>query len=450
MADQGLTLAVQAPQIVDLMEAETGRFVNALDIIGSDRDALLRQYKSIRIAHALGRDTYLCAACSVPVYMVSAPDREHFFFRHYSEDGNCPWITRGQLSEDQINALRYQGQRESARHIRIKEFVAESLRGDLFFSEPVIEGAWKGKSGKEYRRPDVRARYRNNLDIAFEVQLSTTFARVMAEREVFYKTEGGLLLWIFGEFDLNDTRLMMEVIFANNNRNAFVVNEATRDASVRDGVLTFECVWAEPAISNGSIVWTPKRRLARFDELTIDMARQRAYLVDTDQLESAFRRLLEGPTLAEQFTRLWLDFDGVDPTSQTTPHQMQARWQNLANSFRAGGVSLPWRGDTKFRTLVRALLMARTGMIVGWGYRDMWPAAHLMFDANKELLWIFLEAMRRNGRLATIEAQDKSGSWAKKMVAYRNGVADGNPAYAPDHQFDAFIAAAFPNLADYV
>src|SRR5690606_25959473 len=108
------------------------------------------------------------------------------------------------------------------------------------------------------------ATFQDQVKVAFEVQLSTTFGRVMAEREVFYKSEGGLLLWVFGQFDLDHARLMMEVIFVNNNRNAFVVNEATWEASRAQGALVLECHWAQPSRFENRIVWTRQRKLVRF------------------------------------------------------------------------------------------------------------------------------------------------------------------------------------------
>ena len=441
------SLSAASPKIIDLIDADSGRQFSAMEAIGADRDRALRLYKQLHLARKTGENAFLCALCSIPVYMVSAPDGEHFFFRHYQEDGSCPSITRGQLSEAQINALRYQGQRESKRHIRIKELVAESIRQDPFFTEPVVEGTWKGKEGKEFRRPDVRATFgAKSLEIAFEVQLSTTFARVMAEREVFYKSQGALLLWVFGEFHLESARLMMEVIFANNNRNAFVVDERTLEASMRDGILTLECIWDQPSIHDGGIIWTPQRRLARFDELTIDTENQRVFLVDTDRLETELREALAGPPLGSEFVSYWLDFEGFTNYRFETAAELYAGWDNLVRRFEARGIELPSRSDTKFRTVVRALLMARLGQVVGWEFKELWDAAHHMHASSKELLWIFLRAMEHHGRLPAIEARDKKRSWAKKMQAYREGTANGDPEFVPDNQFDRIIAIVFPEL----
>jgi hypothetical protein len=59
---------------------------------------------------------------------------------------------------------------------------------------------WKGAISGEWRKPDVRATY-NDVNIAFEIQLSTTYLDVIVGRRQFYLEQGGLLFWIFALFD---------------------------------------------------------------------------------------------------------------------------------------------------------------------------------------------------------------------------------------------------------
>lgn len=444
------SLLVLSPEIIHLIDDQTGLPIDAAEAVGSDRDQVMVLYKTLHLSRKTGENKLLCALCGVPVYLCSAPDRQHFYFKHFHEDGNCPAETRGKLTEAQISALRYHGQRESQRHIRIKNLVAESLRADPAFSEPVIEGTWKGKDGKEFRRPDVRSCFEDRLKVAFEVQLSTTFGRVMAEREVFYKSEGGLLLWIFGEFDLDHARLMMEVIFANNNRNAFVVNEATREASIAAGVLMLECHWAQPARVKDQIIWTQQRKIVRFDELIVDLERQRVFHVDTDALERDMRQEIAGPPLSEVFQEFWLDYECFDGREGPDETETANRWNALRQRFTKEGVRLPFRHDEAFVGLLRSLLLAKLGKAVGWRYKSLFPAAHHVHDAQKQALWIFMQALHHYGRLTEIEQQDGKGRWAEKIAKWERGVANNDPVFREDHRFDAFVRLAFPELAPYV
>lgn len=70
----------------------------------------------------------------------------------------------------------------------MKEFIEESIKCDARFAAPLVEKRGKVPTGR--RRPDVQAQF-GQQRIAFEVQLSTTFIRVIAERREFYLREGG-------------------------------------------------------------------------------------------------------------------------------------------------------------------------------------------------------------------------------------------------------------------
>lgn len=444
------SLLVQSPEITHLIEDKTGRSLDAVDAVGNDRDQVMVLYKTLHLSRKTGDNRLLCALCGVPVYLCSAPDRQHFYFKHFQENGSCPAVTRGGLSEAQISALRYHGQRESKRHIRIKSLVADSLQADPAFSLPVVEGTWKGRESKGFRRPDVRSRFRDGVDVAFEVQLSTTFGRVMAEREVFYKLEGGLLLWIFGEFELDHARLMMEVIFANNNRNAFVVNEATRDASLEAKALVLECHWTQPARVKDRIIWTQQRKLVRFEELTIDVGRQRVFYIDTDALERGLREEIEGPPLAQAFQEFWLIYEGFDGRERPEVATLSLQWNALQQRFAEQGVRLPSRHEDSFIGLMRSVLLAKLGKAVGWRYQSLWPAAHHVHDAEKGGLWLFMAALRHYGRLAELESQDSKGRWAEKVAKWSCWVASGDAAFVEEHRYDGVLRLAFPELASYV
>lgn len=440
------SLLVASPQILQLIEDETGRQRSAMELLGEDRTEALRLYKRLHVSRKTGADQILCELCGVAVYLVSAPDKKHFFFRHFHEDGSCPSVTRSGFTEAQINAIRYQGQRESRRHIRLKTLLDESLQADPVFSKPVIEGSWRGKERKELRRPDVRSRFQGSLDIAFEVQLSTTFGRVMAEREVFYKSEGGLLLWIFGEFTVAHARLMMEVIFASNNRNAFIVNEATRDASLKACALVLECCWSHPTLYEDQVVWTQHRKLVRFDELTLQQERQRAFYVDTDTLEAEILAEIHGAPLAQRFEDFWLAYEAFDGRERPDLAEISEQWAGLRKRFARNGVDLPSRHDDDFKGVLRAIYLAKFGCGVGWGYKELSPGAHHVHDAEKKFLWIFLPALRRFGRLEEIEGLDRWGKWALKMSLWEDGRKSADPAFEEEHRFDAVLRLIFPEV----
>ena len=239
---QAKSLVVDDPEIDEVRDLSTGELISARDAVGEDYEKALQFRMALMQGNRAGRPPYACPLCSVPVHLVSMTQERRFYFRHETEDGRCPAKTKGNLSEERILAMKYDGARESAAHIRMKEIIAESIRRDPDFSEPEIEPIWKGAEANGRRRPDVRAVWRDTLPVAFEVQLSTTFLRVIAERREFYLREGGLLLWVFKRFDMGNARLTQDDIFYNNNRNAFIASEDTLKAVNGDLKLTQFCL----------------------------------------------------------------------------------------------------------------------------------------------------------------------------------------------------------------
>ncbi|UXS53038.1 hypothetical protein FY148_10430 [Agrobacterium tumefaciens] len=103
---------VQNPEITEVLDLASGEVFNAVQWISSRRyDHLIADRVSIR-EHLSSSPHFSCALCPSPVYLVSSPEKR-FFFRHKSEDGSCPAKTRSALSREQIQALKYDGQRES-------------------------------------------------------------------------------------------------------------------------------------------------------------------------------------------------------------------------------------------------------------------------------------------------------------------------------------------------
>lgn len=430
--------------IIHLLDDETGIPLKAMEVLRINTTEVLRLKHRLQRSRITGQGRYLCELCGVPVYLAARPDGQTFVFKHFHEDGSCPHVTKGKMTEAQINVCRYDGQRESVRHKRIKTLVADSIECDPRFTKPVVEGTWKGREG-ERRRPDVRSRFNDAVDIAFEIQLSTTFDSVMVQREEFYRKESGLLLWIFGEFDPEHARLMMKMSFAVNNRNAFVVNEETLAASREAGALILLCHYDEPSLEPRGIVFTHKMKMVSFDQLTLDQGGQRAYLVDTDGIEANLKRQLEGPSLAVQLEEFWLMREQFQNRARPAIQIMDAQWSSLRGLFRKKDVNLPesW-SDPPMVCLLRAVYSAKLGESVGWEFPFFWNTAHHVMSIYPQFAWIFHVALQFHGRLHALEAQDKHGKWKKKVEDWRAKYPDEN------HDFDPLILEAFPDLAAQV
>ena len=110
------SLAVEDPAVPKLLESSTGEERMAAEIIGSDRSQLMQLRMAVKTSIKEGEPLYLCAECFTPVYLVQRAKMKRFFFRHQLEDGRCSATTRGELSQQQITAIKYNGVKESHLH----------------------------------------------------------------------------------------------------------------------------------------------------------------------------------------------------------------------------------------------------------------------------------------------------------------------------------------------
>lgn len=440
MAESELSLAVQDPEIAEVQNTETGDLIPAHEAIGSDYAKAMSLRMALRQSIAEGSPLYACPLCGVPVYLVSRKEERRFFFRHDLEDGRCRARTRGEMSEQEINARKYNGAKESQAHIRMKEIIAESLRCDPRFSEVKVEAVLKAQDRSAWRRPDVQAIY-EGIPVAFEIQLSTTFLRVIAERRAFYQREGGLLVWIFKTFGADRARLTQEDIFYSNNRNLFLASEETLKASREAGGLVLDCHWTEPFIENGKIETRWGGRLAGFGEMAIDRERQRVFLYDYDQEAEALLVQTEDGRLRAEFEVFWLSRKTGDPYDEDA-------WERLRSLFRKRGISLPSepnRGGGPGH-LLNALYSAREGQVVGWRFRKLIEVAHLVAGGHPDLLRAFRRALAGYGRAEQIRREDREGKWRKKAEEYKPMLAANSPEYEPDSRFDTLVDFLFPEL----
>lgn len=434
------SLAVATPEIDEILDLDTGQVLSAQEAIGYDYEKALQLRMSLKDGIAAEKPLLACPLCAVPVHMVSLPQERCFYFRHETEDGRCPAKTKGRLSEARILAMKYDGARESAAHIRMKDIIAESLTWDADFSKVEVERTWKGYEKNERRRPDVCALWRGTLPVAFEVQLSTTFLRVIAERRQFYLREGGLLLWVFRKFDMGDARLTQDDIFYNNNRNAFVASEETLNVSRELGAMVLDCVWSEPSIEDGRMLWVQKSGRATFRDLKVEQEKQRIFLFDADGAKERCLAETSDGLLRGNFRDFWLSSNPYD----------DKEWLSLRSRFAERGLTLPrYPGVEKgFRELLDTLYSAREGTPVGWRHADIVKVAQHVFDKYKGHLWAFKLLLAAHERGNLIRKHDETRNWRdKKVKAYTAAWASRDLDFAPDRRFDELILFLFPEIA---
>lgn len=435
-------LAVDNPEVDELLDVATSQYVSHRAVIGDDDERASQLRLQLQTDKVRENPRYLCAQCMTPVYLVCLSETRKYFFRHSLEDGRCSAITRGQLSQQEINARKYNGLKEGWQHQEMKRWVAECLRADLRFSDVVVEGRWTGQFSGAWRKPDVRATF-DGVKVAFEIQLSTTYINVIAERREFYLNEGGLLFWVFAQFPEGPRRLTQDDVYYNNNRNVFIVDKSTREESLRDKQFKLECVWAE-ALPGGEVSGL-QRAVVPFDKLTLEQDKQRAYFYDFDgrravhALEAQEREKVRRTALSNDFESWYVDY-------VTTKVFDDTAWASLRQRFNTEGVVLPEYPGMLPRGLLNVLYSTKHGRVIGWQYTSFIQVAHYVEPGHRDYLQVFRRAIAVYGRAAQLQSEDVSGKWAAKVVEYKPKLRAGDPAYAPDTKHEMLVRLLFPEL----
>lgn len=432
---------VDDPEVAEVLDLDSGEFLRHDQAIGTDYETVIQLRSELQTSIHKESPKYACSLCHAPVYLVSLAEKRRFFFRHTLEDGRCPARTRGTLSQDEIDARRYNGVKESRAHIQMKEWVAESLRADPNFSGVEIEKRWPGSASTEWRKPDVRAEFKGQ-PVVFEIQLSTTYLNVITARRDFYQREGALLLWVFATFHMESRRLIQDDVFFNNNRNAFVASSATRDASLETGSCVLECIWATPQLTG---VPPLQRNQVRFEWLTLEPERQRIYFYDFEGERQALQAKAEAAELAQQASlkerfEAWF-FAYLEGGANLDT------WSELRRDFAAERVVLPEQPFRLPRGLLSALYSAKFGRVVGWAFPVFVQVAHRVEGGYPRHLRCFRHALQVYKRADQIRQEDKSGKWRAKVKVYTPLLDANDSRYEPDKSHDRLIRLLFPEMA---
>lgn len=433
-----MNFTVKNPEIAEVLDMRTGDYYATSALIGREYDEVIQLRMAAQESIAARKPRYRCAICGVPVFLCCLKARRRFFFKHLHDERNCPSITKGALTQGDIDARKYNGAKESDLHKSMKDWIARSLKADPRFHDIQVEETWKGALNGELRRPDVRAFY-GEVPVVFEIQLSTAHLSIIAGRRQFYLSEGGLLLWVFAQFEATSRPLMQDDVFFNNNRNAFIVDATTLVASEQGGVFRLDCIWAEPQLNGG--LAPLQRRQVGFDELTLNMRKQQVYYFDFygQRAEMLHRQDTDPDLLREAFFAFWPDehFDIAE----------EPEWPALAERLQRAGIRVPQYPDG---TLIYCLSAAKRGYGRARGPlrqpQTLNDIAHRLYQSHKPHLRIFLHAIEVYGHGALFKRQDSSGKWAAKARVIDEARRNETPAYLPDQRQYRFIKFLFPEV----
>lgn len=244
-----------------------------------------------KLRPSVSKLSLLCSICYQPVILAGYLDQS-FYFRHVKDSEECPVKTNSHFSQEEINAMKYNGQKEGRKHKENKLLIAKLLDKDDAFSNIRVEKTFRELNStgiaKRWRRPDVAAtNIAENVDVVFELQVSTTFIDVIIEREEFYKNNDVFILWVFLEFE---ARRFTELdIFYANYSNAFVFDPEAANESEKAGKLMLKCFYHHYEVIETdyrvSVEAKEKTCLVSMQDLTYNKESKKLYYFDSKTSE---------------------------------------------------------------------------------------------------------------------------------------------------------------------
>jgi hypothetical protein len=280
--------------IDEVIDVETGEIIKA-EAFFNKTESEISEYRTWLEQSIKGYrpPKFKCVYCNQLLRLAGNPKHRGKIthFAHLYDSDDCEIKTKGNLSKEEIEALKYGNIRESERHIRLKNEIADLLRSTPNVSNVEIEKRVTSDSPYLFwKRPDVYAEY-DGKSIVFELQLSTTFLSVIVERDIFYRFNNTFILWVFNFSDneqyVNFQNLMIKDIYYANKRNAFVFDENAQQLSKETGELHFLCIWFEPLIIDGEYQKNKglrKEKYIKLSDLKLHSTTYKPYYVDADAL----------------------------------------------------------------------------------------------------------------------------------------------------------------------
>lgn len=413
-----------------------------------------------------GSPRYVCPHCKDAMVIRSKAIRERrvrrFYFEHGSRHGRETCGGKKGQSKNAILARKFGQNKEGVLHQAFKQWIRESLDADPEFSGTNLETRWWDVEGVRWRQPDVQSTHRGQR-VAIEVQLSTTFIHVIAERMKFYRENEGRLLWLFKDLDLAEFRLSEDDIFYANNRNAFRVNPATLERSRQEKRFVLECLWLEPQLDGED---QPRHDEVFFDQLTFDSKGgiPRCYWFDYDSKEAEVRA--ERNRLAEE--RKWAPlrqaFEGFYVAmlrGEMDYQERDRRWLVIRRDFGQQGIELPEYPadpDLYYPLMAAYSVKLKQEKPVGTDHPSMIPFGHYLFHDRPHAMWVLRLMLLAHdrahwllGQEAGKEGRNRKGqrkkTFKEKMVDALESLAGGASIYAHAPQWNRLFSVLLPEIA---
>lgn len=275
-----------------VIDIEKDEEINADKFFSQPESVIFKIRTELEKAIYLRRPMYVCKYCGQMVKISGRKTERGMprFFSHLRDSDDCDYKTTTDRTRREINREKFARCNEGERHKFLKAKIAKYLELTNGVTDVRIESTVKGNHPiLRWRRPDVIANYRGH-EVVFELQLSTTFVSVIAERDLFYRLNKKHIIWI-SNFDEQEeyvdlTNMMVKDIYYNNRMNIFIFDLDAQRKSEELGELVLKCNWLTPdgnwKYPNGNTSDKLRGEFIKLSDLTFDDL-YKPYYVDAEQ-----------------------------------------------------------------------------------------------------------------------------------------------------------------------
>lgn len=288
-----------ARRIEKIFDTETETEIDAEEFFARPESELIKWREEFDRCIKFGEKRFLCPFCKQQIKIAGRKfERGHVsFFAHLHDSADCPIKTSVNMSKEEIEARKYGLCQESKRHKELKQRIYDGLNGEQSRQQGVDNVQIEKRINANipylnWRRPDVCATFKE-LNVVFELQLSTTFLSTIVDRDIFYRLHHYFIIWVFN-FEENVkyvdlSNLMMKDIYYTNKRNIFVFDREAREESEKRNELVLKCNWLTPEnqwkylVSNNGKGLDVFGKLITLSDLTFDETSGKVYYVDAEE-----------------------------------------------------------------------------------------------------------------------------------------------------------------------
>jgi competence CoiA-like predicted nuclease len=197
--------------------------------------------------------SYGCPICKTPVIIKYSSTKKPFFsHQKRAENVKCILCDDSDLTKTETNIQRYNYNKESEEHKRLKKCIFELLKitEGINLNSIKVEKTKKNIAiSTEWKKPDIQCQFKD-FEIVFEIQICQTWLSDIIERDKFYKKINNFIFWVFNSFDIKNKNITQSDIFYNNpGINIFVFDTEAEDYSNKKDCLYFKCLYQIPVIN---------------------------------------------------------------------------------------------------------------------------------------------------------------------------------------------------------